>query len=62
MSRPAMSAVMATADVLRAKAKQLYAQAERAEDRTERLALILQALERETEADTIDRSSADSDQ
>jgi hypothetical protein len=44
---------MATADELRAKARQLYEKAEWTTDATERLGYVLQAAELETEADAM---------
>jgi hypothetical protein len=46
---------MTSAEELRAKAMQLYDQADKAEDATERLGYVLRALELETDADVMER-------
>ena len=46
---------MTSAEELRAKAMQLYEQADKTEDATERLGYVLRALELETDADVMER-------
>jgi len=48
---------MPSADELRAKAQQLYAQADKTNDATERLGYVLRALELESDADAMERSN-----